>query len=107
MDLRIAGKSNNRVNLKLTGFPGPFYKDSTMNVDDIELNFTNVEVKNHFVLEFEQTQNAYYNGKVIYNAWFKVVATKIEKDITLNISVERKDIAGHKLNYNYPFLKKN
>ena len=106
MDLRITGMSNNRVNLKLTGFPGPFYKDSTMNLDDIELNFVNVEVNNEFVFEFEQTQNAYNKGKIIYNAWFKVNAIKAGKDITLNIDIERKDIPGLRINYNYPFVKK-
>ncbi|TDE10198.1 hypothetical protein [Dyadobacter psychrotolerans] len=63
-------------------------------------------MKNKFVLEFEQTQNAYNNDKFVYNAWFKVKASKVGEDITLDIYVERRDVAGHIIKYIYPFVKK-
>lgn len=70
--LKIKDTGYKTFDVELSGFPGPFYKDSTLNVKEIVVNFKIVVNQNTGYLDFEAEQDAFLEGKKIYRAKFHI-----------------------------------
>ena len=70
--LKITDTGYKTFDVELSGFPGPFYEDSTVNVKAILVNFKIVVNENTGYLDFEAEQDAFLEGKKIYRAKFHV-----------------------------------
>lgn len=105
ISFKISDAGYQKFNVELSGFPGPFYNNPSVNLNGLKVSFKNVAVAPGSSLVFEEVKNATQNNKVIYRANFRVNLYKFEDKFQLDISTTRVDIQSNTLAFSYIVTK--
>lgn len=107
IQLKVTDTGYKTFDVILTGFPGPFYQDSTANVKDIIVKFKIVVFQNTGYLDFQAEQDALLNGQMKYRAKFDIKLIPYPSYYMLKLTFTRTDTGlPYSQEFNYMMTKK-